>query len=594
MFKCKHCGYKFEYTGNECPVCGTMPVIDSNDMETARAELEAAIRVKNTQKIHICRKLLADGGDTESCREYGKLLERSDSQLRDIDTAMNYYYIAAKDNDAFAAYRYSRLIRRVSESAGNFWLRFSAILGSIDSYPDTAEYFSSLGKENIASYYYAMAAACDDSNSIVTMAKRWYSGIGAEKNESYAKWYLDKMAIPPISAIKLAYKLRSVRAAEPPKTIFPDYNAYIHALCAEAKNSNFPTAEFYLVSFLAHNGDINAEARMGAMLAEGLGCKQDTERAKACLDSSISSGNPSAAVYMGEALMSGKVFKQNPNEAMRYFSVAAKLGYTDAYESLGDIYHDGNHVEKDIPKALEFYELAAHGGSASSKEKCKKIKNVRENYYLDAYKIMNIQSSASHDEAKKAFKFAAIASAMGEPHAMMLLAECFLNGFGTEKDRRAAFTWFENAADAGLPDAVFCLGLCYAKGIGTNFSYKKAVDALKYAQNSSIDGASDELNKLYKRRMNKMVRSLYSAAMSLIYKQKYADAVQLLLSFDSLAYPKALYTLGCLYEFGRGVPRTDRTRANYYYAKACEGNSSFGKFKDPESKYKLKILKMIR
>ena len=94
--------------------------------------------------------------------------------------------------------------------------------------------------------------------------------------------------------------------------------------------------------------------------------------------------------------------------------------------------------------------------------------------------------------------------------------------------------------------------------------------------------------------MKKMVRSLYSSAMSLIYQKKYAEAVRLLTSFESLAYPKAIYTLGCLYEFGRGVGRSDKARAAQYYERASIGGPEFGSFRDPASVYKLKILKMIR
>ncbi len=594
MFGCKHCGYKYEYTGNECPVCGSKPIIDKNDIEFANEELKAALREKNFAKIHIYRKLLADSGDVESCREFAKLLERGEYKLRDIDTAMNYYYIAAENNDAYSAYRYSRLVRRISENAGDFWLRFSAILGSIDAYPETAELFSSLENEEAASYYYSLAAACDDTDSIVTMSKRWFTGTGVPKNDSYAKWYLDKLAIPPISAIKLAYKLRSAKASEPPKLSFPDYLAYIRNLISEANALKFNTAEFYLVSYLSHSGDINAETKLGIMLAEGKGCKQNAERAKECLNSAIAAGNSAAAIYMGESLIIGNYFEKNPDEAIKYFEIAATLGYTNAYEKLGDLYHDGIIAEKNIPKALEFYELASHGGSLSAREKCNKIKDVREKYYLDAYKIINIKKATDKNESFEAFRSAAIASAMGDDRAMILLAKCYLGGLGTEIDRTRAFFWFKSAANTGNSDAIFYSGICYSRGIGTAFSYKNAITALKYAQNAGIKGAAEELDKLYRRRMKKMIRSLYSSAMTLIYKKDYNGAVDLLLSFDSLSYPKAIYTLGCLYEFGRGVPRSDRTKANYYYEKAFSGSRDFEPFKDPLSKYKLKILKMIR
>lgn len=594
MIKCNHCKYEYEYTGRPCPVCGTAPEISKDDMDLARHELEVAIAEKNNSKIANCHRLLADGGDVDSMREYAKLTERADVQQRDIDTAMNYYYLAAKKGDSYSAYRYSRLIGRTNERAAQFWLKFAAVLGSIDAYPEVAELFSAEGREDVASYYYSLAAACDDTDSIVIMAKRWSMGIGAPANVSYAKWYLDKITIPPISAIKLAYKLRSIKAEQPPKLTFPDYWVYIKQLSTEAVALQYPTAEFYLTSILAHSGNINAEGALGIMLIEGKGCDKDAERGRACLESNIRAGNPAAAIYLAGEYVSGKNFPRDINLALSYYVKAADLGYTDAYEKIGDIHRKGELVEKNVARAIEYYELASAGGCASAREKATELKTARENFYLDAYKTISIKSSVSQEEAFEAFRAAAIATAMGEVRAMPLLAKCYAKGFGTEKDKKSAYYWFKEAANAGNTESAYFLAICYAKGYGTAFSYKNAVKYLKYCQNAGIAAAAEELNNLYRRRMKKMVRQLYSTAMSLIHNKKYAEAVKLLTSFESLAYPKALYTLGCLYEFGRGVSRSDRARATLYYERASVGNSTFGSFHDPVSEYKLKILKMIR
>ena len=81
--------------------------------------------------------------------------------------------------------------------------------------------------------------------------------------------------------------------------------------------------------------------------------------------------------------------------------------------------------------------------------------------------------------------------------------------------------------------------------------------------------------------------------MELLFQKKYSEAAKLLSSFESLGYPKALYTLGCLYEFGRGV-HSDPKRASAYYKRAFEGSSDFGSFADPKSEYKFNVMKLIR
>jgi TPR repeat protein len=55
-----------------------------------------------------------------------------------------------------------------------------------------------------------------------------------------------------------------------------------------------------------------------------------------------------------------------------------------------------------------------------------------------------------------------------------------------------------------------------------------------------------------------------------------------------LEYPKAIYSLGCLYEFGMGVP-TDKERAYAMYERAYSLL-----FRDPRSKFKLSILKRAK
>ena len=182
---------------------------------------------------------------------------------------------------------------------------------------------------------------------------------------------------------------------------------------------------------------------------------------------------------------------------------------------------------------------------------------------------------------------------MGEIRAMTLLAKCYFYGFGTKKDRRSGYFWFKEAADSGDREANIHLAFCYSRGLGTAFSFRDAVKYLKIAKSMGLGGASDELTLLYKRRMQKSVRALYAQSMELLFQKKYSEAAKLLSSFESLGYPKALYTLGCLYEFGRGAPKSDRAKADKYYELACRG-SAFGSFTDPNSTYKLKILKMIR
>ena len=594
MIKCKNCEYVSDYTGRPCPICGSKSVISAEDMETAKRELAVATTEKNPQKIGSCRHLLADGGDVESMREYAKILEKGEYRVKDIDTAMNYYYKAAKKFDAYSAYRFSRLASRSSSEHADFWLRFSALLGSIDSYPEAAELFASEGKEEISAYYSALAAECNDTLSIVNMAKRWSEGRGVKQNNSHAKWYLDKLTLPPISAIKLAYKLRSVRPEEPPKLTFPDYYRYVKLLADNARALGFDSAYFYLTAMLSDNGDINAECALGIMLLEGKGCEKDEAKALAVLELNVKHGNPAAAVYLGEEYLTARNLSKNTDLAMKYFKKAAELGYPEAYEKLGDIYRCAEGADRDVGRAIEFYELAATGGCESAKAKACELKTKREEFFLEAYNTLNLRERVTPEEAFSAFRSAAIATAMGEIRAASLLARCYAFGFGTKKDRRSAFFWYKHAAENGDNGAYLYLGLCYSRGIGTAFSFMDAVKWLSAAVRTGESNAASELDVLYKRKMKKLVNSLYAKSMELIYMKKFSEAAALLSSYEGLGHPKSLYTLGCLYEFGRGVAKSSRKKAEEYYERACKGSKNYGSFVDPLSRYKLTIIKMMR
>ena len=193
MFKCKQCGYESDYTAEPCANCGAEPIIDEQDVAITKRELDRALADRNISKIFSARHLLADSGNAVAQREFAKLLERGEYQLRDIDAAMDYYRLAARQNEPYSAYRYAQLVDRTSEVASNFWLKYSAVLGCINSYPDVSDLFSLEGREDVAAYYCSLAAECDDTDSITAMAKRWNEGIGVEQNVELAIDYLKKL-----------------------------------------------------------------------------------------------------------------------------------------------------------------------------------------------------------------------------------------------------------------------------------------------------------------------------------------------------------------------------------------------------------------
>ena len=581
MFKCKECSYIGEYVSAVCPYCRRPIVLTQEEIVQKKKELEAALEARDHEAAIELMHILADAGDRDAQRDYGAALEAGELVTRDLDGAMKYFARAAEANDPVAAYRYSRLAERHNESTADFWLRYSAVLGCIEAYPPLAARLSREGDEESASYFYSLAALSDDVDSIVTMAKRCYEGIGTERSEAHAKWYLDKLFIPPIHALKLAYRLRSVKAEEPSAPVLKDYDRILHRLVAVAVEKGFNTAAHKLYEILSERGDMNARMRLGVMYAEGIGCSIDAAQAAFLLESAAAHGNAEAAKRLGDLYLVGRTVEKNAELALAHYRRAASLGMTNAYESMGDVYYEGSLVERDIAEAIRLFELAAKEGYESAARKAEELKRRRRLLFERAEDLKD----SSPDEA---FKCYAVSAGMGYTPAYVGLADCYLHGIGTGRDRARAYVWYKKAVEAGERSAFYPLALCFSRGIGVAFSFEAAVKLLSVCVRLGNEDAKAELTALYERKARHLTKSAYAKGMELIYMKKFADAERVLLACIKARHAKGIYTLGCINEFGLGTP-TNRERAFKLYECAYDLG-----FRDPEARYKLRILKMAR
>ncbi len=580
MIRCNSCGNVGEYTGLVCPSCGGNIVYTKYQKDEALAAARLAVKKKEYEEALELYLMLADMGLTEAERELAEILERGAFVTRDLDEAMELFLRAAKKNDARSAYRYSRLAERVSDDAARFWLFFSAVLGCEQAYPVLAKKLSSEGREELATYYYYLAAACEDKESIAEMAMRYYKGVGAPLSEAYAKWYFDKFFVPPIYTIKTAYKLRSVKAEEPPEPMPENYSAHLHALADDARKYGIHTAYFYLNELLAKRGDLSGALAVGAALVEGVGCEPDPVRGIKCLESAAAHGYADAYGYLGTLYIAGEFVPVDTERGIECMKRAGECGSADAYEILGDIYRRGDAVEKNSAAAIEYYELGGKMGSHGARAKAEELKRRREDFFERGMALEDTVPS-------EAFRAYAISTAMGYLPAKRRLAICYERGIGTPKDRYAAFYWYDDAVGSGDAAAIFDLGRCYAEGIGVAFDYKKAIE-LFIKSEEEPDFVKANIVKLLERKKKKLTRGVFSRAMRLLYQRKIAPAVEILELCERIGHAQGIYTLGCLLEFGLGV-KMDRDRAYALYERAYKMQ-----FRDPRQIYKLIVLKMVR
>ena len=580
MIFCKRCGYEGVYTGKSCPNCNGEIELTHEEIQSLLSELQRAKATGEYETVVEDYKILADFGHTEAEREYARLLEKGGIVPRDLNAAMDYFCRAARKNDPYAAYRYSSLISRASDEAGNFWLIYSALLGCAEAYLSAAEALEKAGKISYSNYYYYLAASCDEVDAIVALAEKYYTGTGLTQSAEYAKWYMEKLVFPPFHALKLAYKLRGVKSKEAPTIKCESPDGLVRMLSITAKKLNFDTALYNLLGILSEHGDAAAACELGGMLLNGEGTEKNETEAIRTLTRAAAMGNCDAYDLLGEIYLHGETVERNPALAIECFNQAAKLGKNAAYEKLGDLYHSLDYEGRDVARAYEYYTLASNGGIESAGEKAERINEARLSFYERA--------EAAIAEPEVSFKCYGICALMGYAPATLKLAKCYAQGIGTKKQANLAFHWYTEAANANLTDGYYELGKCYARGIGTAFDFELAMKYLKIANRMGDKRAEGEIIRLYENKKCSATRRLYSTAMRLIYQKKFSAAVSYLALADKLDYPKATYTLGCLYEFGRGVECNKKT-AYTFYDKAMRKE-----FFDHRSTYKLTVLKMLK
>ena len=579
MIRCTKCGYVGSYYGINCPSCKEVFALTPEEIEEKIAEIEKAEELKEYELAAEGHHILADMGRTESQKKYAALLEKGDLVPRNLDAAMEYYYMAAEKNDPTAAYRYALLAERTSDKVASFWLAFAAALGCVESYPTFADRLARDGDNELSNFYYALAAAYDDTDSMLTLAKRYYSGTGIEENHAYAKWYIDKL--PPFQAFMMARKLRTVKAEDPGFPKHPDYNRMVRRLAIKAQDYGYHTAYHALCKILYEKGDIQATMTLGTLYAEGIGCERDIDTALALLASSAASGNAEAYRRMGDMYVAGKLVTRDIDKALECYRAAADLGMTNAYETMGDIFRHGELIPRDVARAIELYDLGAKEGHSTAREKSDTLKDERE-------RLCGIGIQIKYSSPQQSFRAFAISSSMGYVPAYKEVARSFLEGCGIKKSRSQAYLWFEKAVESGDDEALYEYALCYSRGIGTAFNFKRATALLTKAARLGSPEAKAELERLFKNRQKCMLNKAYSQAMTLIYKKQFAEAEEMLRVCLRLGHPKGIYTLGCLNEFGLGIP-TNREMAFRLYETAFDL-----KFRDPKSIYKLRILRMVR
>lgn len=313
-------------------------------------------------------------------------------------------------------------------------------------------------------------------------------GLGVKKNIGKAAVYYEKAAnlgsVPAMCELGILY-----RESKKPDKAYEWFE--------KAAKANNLTGIYYC----------------GDMLQKGEGVAQDKEKGFNMLLRAADEGFAQAQYAVGNSYSTGDGVAQNDILAAQWYQKAANNGSNRAQYAIGMAYATGNGVEVNYANAAAWLAVAtqknytrqmkaafAEGGELAGTSfpaylrtikaideqdfdaALKEIKalskaKVRDAKTLEAMVLLNPEYKKANE--KKGIKLLQEAVKAGDPVAQYMLAECYEQGRGVDKDLKEAISLYQKSADAGYYKAVCKIGDLYFEGLGMTQDYAKAVEAYK-------------------------------------------------------------------------------------------------------------------
>lgn len=225
-------------------------------------------------------------------------------------------------------------------------------------------------------------------------------------------------------------------------------------------------------------------------------------------------------------------------------------------------------------------------------------KDKTSNPYILALQGDKYYSSNNFSEAFASYKLSA---EKGNAYSMTQLGMMYKNGQGVEKNNEEAIKWLEKAKVKKYGKACYYLGKYYEEiedfknaienyQIAENFNYKDAYLSLGklYEEGKGCDKEYFKAESEYKTALNKGVSEAKKHLAYLSIKigdhfsskrnnekalEYYKQAIKYFKELADKNDKEALFELGRIYEYGKGVKKSKATAENYYSKSATLGYS---------------------
>ena len=571
--KCKKCAYEWQSFGESltCPGCGTRATLTSSEKQTLWEEAYEAEKIKDHALGARCYLALAEMGDEKAQYAYGECLRRGIGVSKNVEEAILWYKAAARRRYPAAAYRLAKCLletNRYGNTSGQvfFWLRVAAEFGEIDAAIELSNaYEEGVGVEpshRHALFWLMRAAEYGNNDARIALAKMYYEGNGVEQSLAAARYFMQEVPKTGFRLRRFARRLGSGACEAPKEITILARDEERLSLARQAESDGEYAIASHLYFFAARGGDIEASYRLGRLYEEGLGVPKSPEEARRRYGIASHAGNADATLRLGILCAEGRGGAVDVDTAIDCFTKLAEAGVAEGSFRLGELYREGKLVAADLLAAIRHYNDAIAKGHEGARLAMDEINTIAGRIYEKASRL---EKRGDPDGARDAYRAAALMGHAESAYAIGLILE---QSAKKPEERKEVFTFYRTAAEGGHVGGVYHLALCYSRGYGTARDFDLATQLLTVAAKQKHTEAEQELNALKLAKYRRVARRFYSISSVLYRKGELAEAIKFRNIAAKLGSARAMYVLGCHFEFGDGLP-ADRAKAGAWYTRAA-------------------------
>ena len=585
--KCKKCGFEWKSYGENtvCPDCATSAALTHNEQQSLWEDAHNAEKIKDYALRANCFFRLAELGDKRAQYAYAECLFKGIGVPENREEATLWYKAAARHMYPAAALRLASCLKgkrgEVSEQV-LFWLQVAAELGEAEAAYELSEIYEEgewVSPSHHHSLYWLTAAAKNGhKEAIISLASMYGNGNGVELRPAVARGLLSSLETVPFRLLLLARKLGRGEVSPLPDIPLSNREGERLAVAfkAEAMGELAIAANIYFLS--AKAGNARAQYQLGLCYESGNGVPKSVEEARRRFGLAAAAGVTDASLALGRYAAEGIGGDKDGALAVRLYTAAAENGNPEAAYLLGRAYGDGILTEADPVLALKWYEQAAAAGHAEAAAARSRIREATAAIYE---KGRLAERQGDYDTALELYTAAAD---MGHAAAAYLSGLMYESGKCGKIARKEAFRYYTAAAAGGNVGAICRLGLCYSRGFGVNRDFATAMKLLSVAAKQGVTEAKEELDRIKARKYRKTARRLYAASTVMYRRGDVLEAIKFRNVAAKLGNARAMYLLGCHFDFGDGLPM-DKSKARAWFDRAAKAGYIPNGHKDLKSGY---------